>query len=61
MPVATRMHSSYGHGDVVVPVATRKYSSDGPITSSCPSLLYSSYFNELVKSLKIYILSIKLI
>jgi hypothetical protein len=61
MSVATSKHSSDGHDHVIVPIATRKHSSDGFITSSCSLLLCFSYFNELVKSLKIYILSLTLI
>jgi hypothetical protein len=55
MSITTSKHSSNGHDDIIMTVATRKHSSDGPMTSSCLSLLYFSYFNELIKSLKIYL------
>jgi hypothetical protein len=53
--IATSKHSSDGHDDIIMPIATWKHSSDGPMTLSCLSLLYFSYFNELVKSLKMYL------
>jgi hypothetical protein len=55
VPVATNKHNSNGHDDIIMTATTRKHSSDGPTTSSCPSLLCFSYFNELVKSLKMYL------
>jgi hypothetical protein len=55
MSGATSMHSSEGHDGLIMPIATRKHSSDEPMTSSCPSLLCFSYFNELVKSFKMYL------
>jgi hypothetical protein len=55
MPVASNKRSSDGHDDIIMPVATSKYCSNMPMTSSFSSLLYFSYFNELVKSLKMYI------
>jgi hypothetical protein len=54
IPIAARKHNSDKHDDVFMTVATRKHSSDGPMMSSYLSLLYFSYFNELVKYLKMY-------
>jgi hypothetical protein len=45
-------HSSDEHGDIIMPITTKKHSSDGPMTSPCPSLLCFYYMNELCKSLK---------
>jgi hypothetical protein len=47
-------HSSDGHDDIVVPVATRNHNSDGHDGIIYPSLLCFSYFNELVKLYKCY-------
>jgi hypothetical protein len=44
-------NSSDGHDVIIVPVVTRKHSSDNMMTSYSPSRLCFSYFNELVKSL----------
>jgi hypothetical protein len=54
MPVTNSKHSNDGHDDIIVPDATRKHSSDEPMTSSGPTLRFS-YFNVLVKSLKMYL------
>jgi hypothetical protein len=52
--IATEKHSIDGHDDIIVPVAARKHSSERSMMSSCPTCFF--YFNELVKSLKNYIL-----
>jgi hypothetical protein len=47
--------SSDEHDGIIMPVATRKHNSDGPMTPPNSSLQCFSYLNELVKSLKMYL------